>query len=134
MRLALVLLVLGALAGGWEILASQSPYSPFRLGVLPEPIGQLRGTAITLGLLVLAAAWLLPWVAPNEEPTYLVLAMHIGAVLTLAAMAYGAATGMMGLQIDDVRVDAQALLAVRVTGESILFLCLLDFVRRAFRR
>lgn len=133
-RLAIGLLVVGALAGGWEILASQSPYSPFRLGVLPAPIAQLRGTAITLAVLLFSAAWLLPWVAPDDEPTYLVTGLYIGSLLTLAALLYGASTGMMGLQIDDVRTDARVLLATRVTGMVILLLCLLDFARRAFRR
>lgn len=133
-RLAVALLVLGALAGVWEMLASQSPYSPWRFGVLPEPVAQLRNTAVTLGLLLVAAAWLLPFAAPGEEPTYLVVALYIGSLVTLAAMTYGAATGMMGIQIDDPRLDARALLATRLTGEGILLLCLLDFARRVMRR
>ncbi|MFW5926365.1 MAG: hypothetical protein ACOC9O_03060 [Myxococcota bacterium] len=133
-RLAIGLLLVGALAGGWEILASQSPYSPFRLGVLPAPIAQLRATAITLALLHFSAAWLLPWMAPDREPTYLVTALYVGSLLTIAALLYGAATGMMGLQIDDVRTDARILLATRATGLVILLLCLLDVARRVLRR
>lgn len=132
-RLAAILLVVGALAGAWHVLASQSIYSPWRLGVLPEPIAQLERTAFTLGLLALAAAWLVPWVAPKDEPTYLVVALYAGSLLTVAAMIYGASRGMMGLQIDDMRLDAKALFAARITGEGVLFLCLLDYVRRIFK-
>ncbi|MFW6050392.1 MAG: hypothetical protein ACODAU_04415 [Myxococcota bacterium] len=133
-RLAVALLIGGALAGGWEILASQSPYSPWRIGVLPDPVGQLRHTCVVLALLLFAGAWLVPWAAPDEEPTYLVVSLHIGALLTVGAMAYGAAHGMMGLQIDDLRTDARAVFAARATGHGILFLCLLDYARRVFRR
>lgn len=132
-RLAAILLVVGALAGVWHVLASQSIYSPWRLGVLPEPVAQLESTAFTFGLIVLGAAWLVPWVAPNDEPTYLVVAMYVGSLLTIAAIFYGATKGMMVLQIDDLRFDAKALFAVRITGEGVLLLCLLDYVRRIFK-
>ncbi len=134
-RLGAVLLVLAAAAGVWEMLAMQIPSSQYRVGVLPGPVAQLREMAVVLGLSAFAAAWLLPWIAPDREPWPLCVGVHVGAVVTLGAMVYGATTGMYGVQIYDPRPDSQILFVVRWIGQGILGICLLDFARRIlFRR
>jgi len=128
--LGVVLLLVAAAAGVWEILASQAPGSEWQAGVLPGPVGQLRGTAAVLGLLMFAGSWLMPWLAPEREPWVLCIAVHVGVVVTMGAMTYGATTGMYGVQIYDPRPESQWLFWVRATGMGILGLCLLDFARR----
>lgn len=133
-RLGVVLLVAAAAAGVWEMLAMQVPSSDYRVGVLPGPIGQLREMATTVGLVLFAAAWLMPWIAPERQPWVLCVAVHVGAVVTIGAMAYGATTGMYGVQIYDPRPDSQWLFIVRWIGQGLLGLCLLDFARRLLFR
>lgn len=134
-RLGVVLLLVAAVAGVWEMLAMQIPSSQYRVGVLPGPIGQLREMAVVIALVLFAGAWLMPWLAPDREPWLLCVAVHVGALVTLGAMAYGATTGMYGVQIYDPRLESQVLFIVRWAGQAVLGLCLLDFARRIlFRR
>lgn len=112
----------------------QVPSAEYRVGVLPGPIGQLREMAVVLGLTSIAAAWLVPFIAPSREPWALCIAVHVGAVVTLGAMAYGATTGMYGVQMLDPRPDSQALFYVRWGGQAILGACLLDVARRVMLR
>jgi len=131
-RLAVILLVVAAAAGVWEMLAMQVPSSQYRVGLLPGPIGQLREMATATALTCFAAAWLVPFIAPSKEPWALCTAVHVGAVVTLGAMTYGATTGMYGVQMWDPRFDSQVLFIVRWAGQGILGVCLLDFARRVF--
>src|SRR5688572_22422658 len=133
-RLGVVLLVVGAAAGVWEWLALQSPGSTWHVGALPGPVGTLRGTAFTLGLAMIAAAWLMPWAAPGREPRAWVIAVHLGVVVVLIALVWGATTGMYGVQIEDLRAESKWLFRLRALGTLILIGCLLDFARRILFR
>lgn len=134
-RLGIVLLLVAAAAAIWEILASQAPSSGYHVGVLPGPVEQLRTTAAMLGLGTLIAAWLLPWWAPSKEPRVLIGIFVVGIVITLAAMTYGATTGMYGVQIYDPRPDSRALFWTRATGQLVLLGVLIELARRLlFRR
>lgn len=133
-RLAIVLLVIGAGAGVWELFAAQPPHSPFQAGVLEGPVAQLRRTAITYGLVLVAGAWLLPWAWPDREPTKLVWTVHGGVVLTMGAMLYGASQSLMGLQIMDLRTDARIVFGVRALGQALSMACLLALAHRVLLR
>lgn len=130
--LAMLVLLVGAAAGLWELFAGQAPYTPLRAPQLEGPVAQLRSSAFVVGLLLLAAAWLLPWIEPDEEPHRWVGAVTLGTSVMLLALAYGASTSMMGTQIFDPRPDATALFAGRALGQGLLGLCLVDFSRRVF--
>jgi len=130
-RLAIALLLVAVAAGVWEQLASQVPDSPFHVGILPGPVGQLRNAATTLALVLFAAAWLMPWaIGSGKEPRWLVALAYAGSVLTIVSLAYGATTGMYGVQIEDPRPDSRVLFAARSIGEGILVICLVDLARR----
>jgi hypothetical protein len=133
-RLGVVLLLVAAAAGIWEMLAMQAPGSPWHAGVLPGPIATLRTTATTIALVLFAFAWLMPWAAARGEPRVLVIAIHAGAAILIASLAYGATTGMYGVQIDDLRAGSRWLFRVRALGTLILLGCLLDFARRLLLR
>ena len=132
-RLAIGLLIAAAAASVWEILARQAPSSGWHVGMLPGPVAELRDTSVTLALLCVAAAWLVPVIAPDHEPWLLVGALHAGALVTLAALAYGATTGMYGVQIDDPRSDSVWLFKIRTLGQLVLVGCLVDVARRFLR-
>jgi hypothetical protein len=141
-RLAVVLLLIAAGAGIWEILASQSPTSPYHIGVLPGPVSQFRNTSTILALVTFATAWLMPWLAGARretidavrEPWLLVGLYHLGVLVTVGSFAYGATTGMHGVQIEDPRPDSQWLFGIRLVGYATLGLCLLDVARRILLR
>lgn len=133
-RLAIALVIAAAAAAVWEILARQAPSSGWHMGVLPGPVAELRDTSVTLALLFLAVAWLLPAIAPAREPWVLVGALHAGAIITVAALTYGATTGMYGIQIDDPRADSVWLFKIRTFGQLLLVASLLDVARRFFFR
>jgi len=133
-RLAVLLLLAAAAAGVWEILASQAPSSDYHVGVLPGPVAQLRTTSTLFALVLLAGAWLMPWIGRGRDPWVLIAAVHVGAIITIGAMTYGATTGMYGMQIDDVRPQSEMLFWVRSTGQLLLVGCLLDFARRVMLR
>ncbi|MEM9195142.1 MAG: hypothetical protein AAGF12_38575 [Myxococcota bacterium] len=133
-RFGAVLLLLGALSAIWEILASQAPSSPYHVGVLPGPVEQLRITATFLGFGSLAAAWLLPWIAPRRDPWTLIGVYATGVVVTLAVMTYAANTGMYGIQIADPRPDSRVLFWLRASGQTLILGALIEFVRRLLVR
>jgi hypothetical protein len=107
---ALGLLLAGALVGCVELLAHQAPGSPLYLGVLPGPIGVLRELTLWLGLLLLGADAL---AARVRVPLGLTRALLSAAALAVLAQAYGAAHGMYGLQVKDLRADALPLLLIK---------------------
>jgi hypothetical protein len=131
LRLAVIVLCAAALAGGWEVLASQAPGSPIYIGVLPGPVAMLRETALLLGLLLLASSMLVP---ERALPRALVLALHVSVALTLLAALYGALTGMHGIQLRDLRPDATPLFILKYTGRLGVLVCLLAVARRALQR
>jgi len=133
-RLAVGLLLVAVVAGIWETLAAQAPSSEFHVGHLAGPIGQLRLTATVLGLCMLGAAWLEPWLGAGRPAWRLVAALYAGAALTVGAMIWGATTGMYGVQISDPRPDSRWLFWSRAAGLLLLAGCLLDVARRVFTR
>src|SRR5688500_15464926 len=87
-RLGVVLLLIAAGAGIWEMLSLQAPASPWHVGVLSGPVGTLRNTATVIGLVLFAFAWLMPWAAPEREPKVLVIAVHVGVAILIVALTY----------------------------------------------
>ena len=131
LRLAVIVLCAAAGGGVWEVLASQAPGSPLSIGMLPGPIELFRETALTLGLLLLGASWL---VRERGATRGLVVALHVAVAITLAAALYGAIMGMHGVQARDLRPDATPLFIVKFAGRLGVFACLLVIARRALAR
>jgi hypothetical protein len=131
LRLAVIVLCCAAGAGVWEVLASQAPGSPLSIGMLPGPIEMLRETALTLGLLLLGASWL---VREDGARRGVVIALYVAVALTLFAAFYGAWTGMHGIQARDLRPDATPLFMAKYLGRLGVLACLLAIARRALAR
>lgn len=129
-RAALVLLVAAMLISVWELMASQTPDSPFSISMLPGPIASLRDTTVILALALLSVAWLIPWAYQDREPRKTLAFVFIGIVLIIGGSFYGAATGMPGVQITDPRTDAIFLFWMKHIGWTILGICLFDLARR----
>jgi hypothetical protein len=136
-RLGVALLGCAALASVWELLAAQVPGSPLYIGVLPGPIGALREMALTLALLSLAAGALMPWAfgaAVNGQRALIVSSLLVsGAILALGAQTYGAANGMHGHQMSDLRPDARLVFYLRHGGLLVYALGWLDIGWRVIR-
>jgi hypothetical protein len=128
--LAIVLLLVTALAAIWELFALQAPGSPFSIGMLPGPIASFRNTALTFALALLSVAWLIPWAYQNKEPRLIVALTYIGVIMALGSGFYGALSGMSGVQIIDPRPDAWMVLSVKLVGQLLLVIGLVDFARR----
>lgn len=136
LRLAILVLVSGALVGVWEVLAAQAPGSPLYLAVLPGPVQTLRESAFTLGFLLVVASLLLPRACPepgSRSPALIAGALHVGALLALLASAYGAAHGMHGEQLYDLRPDATALFVAKYGGYSVVGAALSVLAARVLR-
>lgn len=133
-RLGVAALMLGALAGLWELLALQAPGTLLYIGMLAGPVGALRELALLLGLLLVAAGLLLPWASREGEPRLLVALLYLGAVLALSAQIYGAAHGMNGVQVGDLRPDALPLFIVKQGGLVLFALAMLELGRRVLVR
>ena len=131
LRLAVLVLCVSAGAGVWELLASQAPGSPLWIGMLPGPIEMLREATTVIGLLLLAASCL---VHDRPLPRALLISLHVAVVVTLLAALYGAATGMHGVQVFDLRPDASPLFVAKYAGRLGLATCLLLIARRALTR
>lgn len=108
----------------------QAPSSAFHVGVLPQPIADLKHGAFGLGVMLMTAAWLAPWIQPGKVLRGL---LHSGSIITVIGLLYAALTGMKGVQFEDPRVDSLALLATRVVGEAILGSALIGMVVRVLR-
>jgi hypothetical protein len=131
LRLAVIVLCTAAGAGVWEVLASQAPGSLLSIGMLPGPIGMLRETALTLGLLLLGATFLVRDVGATRR---IVVGIHIAVAITLLAGIYGALMGMHGVQARDLRPDATPLFVVKYLGRLGVFVGLIAVARRALAR
>ncbi|MDH5492201.1 MAG: hypothetical protein OEY14_09620 [Myxococcales bacterium] len=132
-RLGALVLIFAIFVGVWELVAAQAPYTPLDFGLLEAPARQLRQHALAIGLLLLLGAWLLPWVAPEREPKVLLGLITLGTLLSLGAMTWAAAAGMMAIQIFDPRGDARLLAYLRLIGQGILALAALEYLRRLLR-
>lgn len=114
-------LTLGAalITGAWELVALQVPGSPLYIGVLPGPIGALRELCVNLGLLALAAGALMPrayGASSARRARIASILIAAGILLAFVAQAYGAAHGMHGVQMSDLRADARVVFFLRHGG------------------
>lgn len=132
-RLGVVTLMAAGLAGVWELLALQAPGTPLYLGMLPAPITALRELATTLGLLLIAAGLTHAWTRGPGEVA-LIAALYLGMLVALGAQLYGAAQGMTGVQMSDLRPDALPLFLVKHAGLLLVGLALLEHGRRLLFR
>lgn len=130
LRLAMLALLLGALAGAWELLALQAPGTLLYIGMLPGPIAALRELAIVLGLLLVAATVAMPWASQGRQPRVAIVLLYIGSVLGLGAQVYGAAHGMNGVQLGDMRPDALPLFVIKHGGLLLFAAGLFEIGRR----
>jgi len=136
-KLGVITLGAALLAGVWQLLALQVPGSTFYIGVLPGPIGALRELCVTLGLLTLAAGALQPRAyeaAKEQRARAASLLITVGVALAIAAQTYGAAHGMHGEQMSDLRADARAVFFIRHGGILLFALGWLDIGWRFVRR
>jgi hypothetical protein len=127
LRVGVFALALAALAGAWEVLASQAPGSPLFIGMLPGPIQLLREAAWCWGVLICLAGLLL---GPLDYPRRWLRLLQLALLLSLGSSLYAATTGMHGLQALDLRQDAPWLFAIKYTARLGLCICLFDLARR----
>jgi len=135
-KVGVIALAAAMLAGGWELLALQMPGSPLYIGVLPGPVRSLRELCVTLGLLTLAAASLMPRAyagCTSRRAAVVPMIMAIGVALSVATQTYGALNGMHGVQMQDLRADAQVVFFVRSAGLLLYALAWLDLGLRVLR-
>jgi hypothetical protein len=130
-RLGCSLLLFAALAGVWEILASQAPGTFLYIGMLPGPIELLREALLSWGFSLVLAGLLL---ADAELAARWHRALHLGAALLLGSGLYAGATGMHGVQISDLRPDATWLFGLKNAGRALLLAGLVAIARKAVLR
>jgi hypothetical protein len=133
-RMAVGVLLLAAVAGGWEVLARQAPGSVLYLGVMPEPIAAVRELATTLGLLLFVAGVLAPWAFAGPPRGWVAVGLYGGSLLALAAQMYGAARGMYGIQLLDLRADALPLFVAKHLGLLAFACAFFELARRILSR
>jgi hypothetical protein len=130
-QLGCLVLALAALAGVWEILASQAPGTPLYIGMLPAPIERLREATLTWGVLIVCAGLVL---GERALPARSMLGLYLGLALALGASLYAGVSGMPGVQAWDLRPDATWVFAIKFIGRALLVLSLADVARRALAR
>jgi hypothetical protein len=120
LRVGVWLCVCALLASVWELLTLQVPSSPFHVGVLSGPVEQLCrfSAGLGLGAVVFALTWSVLY--PPGEGALAARAYLLGALLHVAALAYAASQGLLGVQVLDVRLDAR--LVVYARGLSLVLL------------
>ncbi len=133
LRLSLAVYALTALAGAWEVVASQAPGSMFYVGVLPGPAQSLRESAFMLATVLFVASQLMPVAYREAAPRWLVIALHVSALCVLASGIYGACTGLHGEQLGDIRHDALPLFVLKHAGYAGLTVLLGIVALRALR-
>ena len=119
--LAVVGLALWWLAGAtevWEVLAAQSPDSPFHLGLLVGPVAQLRAHAFGLGTVCLGLACAWGWFGRAQGWLWAGVFLA-GAGIEIGALLWAAAHGMLAVQVFDPRADARLVLYVRALGHGL---------------
>jgi len=127
--LGVAMLFVAASSSVWHFFASQIPSSIYHASALPGPVAALREAAAFLGLASLVVAALRPWLG-EKEPLVLAIGAAVGCAITVAALAWGATTGMYGVQLDDPRPVTVRLLWLRGTGEAVLAVVFVDLARR----
>jgi len=133
-RLAVVLLLCAAAAAVWELFASQAPGSYFYIGALPGPIAALRALSATLALVLLAAAWLLPWAYGKREPRLVLALCYAGAALSVGTSFYGALKNMYLVQLESQFHYLAGLMTLKYGGQALLGICLIDLSWRILWR
>jgi hypothetical protein len=136
-KLGVLTLAAALITGAWELIALQVPGSPLYIGVLPGPIGALRELCVVLGLLTLAAGALMPRAyesASARRARGASILIAVGVALACASQAYGAAHGMHGVQMSDLRADARAVFFLRHGGLLLFALGWIDLGLRVLRR
>jgi hypothetical protein len=117
--LGLTLWLVSGLSQVWEVLAAQSPDSPFHFGVLTGPVAQLRATSFGMGAMCMGLAWGWgAWFGPGQGRVILGLFL-LGVALETAALWIAAARGLLAVQFFDPRPDAQVLLVLRAVGHGL---------------
>jgi hypothetical protein len=121
-------MALGALGWLWEFFALQAPSSPWNAPGLPLAVARFAQHAWITGVVIhlLARGVTLPrWVLPGTA---------LGVALTLGAQAASALTGLMGIQIRDVRAGAGIVLAARALGGAALVVSFIAAAGHRLRR
>jgi hypothetical protein len=127
--LGIGLLCAGAAAGVWEVLALQSPGTPLYIGMLPGPIGALRGLGLGVGSIVLISTLLLAF-ADRPPPRSVVLLLFVGSLAAVGAQLYGSLHGMPGVQMVDFRPNVRPLFVTKYAGLGLLCAGLLEIGRQ----
>lgn len=124
--------VLSGLCQVWEVLAVQSPDSPFHFGVLAGPVVQLRSHCFALGAVCVGLSCL--WPVLGLESGWLLLGAFLtGALFETAALTWAAANGMLAVQVFDPRPDARLMLYLRAFGHGLSLLAGIAFFVSAAR-
>jgi len=130
LRLGALVLLAGLVAGVLELTASQAPYTPLHFGILAAPFAQLRRSALWLSVFACVLAWLGPRL-PSERERWILFGLFAsGSLLSLGAMGWAAARGMMAMQVFDPSPGAGWLAVVRLAGQALILLCALGVARR----
>jgi hypothetical protein len=130
--LGIGLLIASLAAGAWEVLALQSPGTPLYIGMLPGPIGGLRGLALGLGLIVLISTLLLAC-SDQSPPRWTLVLIFVGSLASVGAQLYGALHGMPGVQMVDFRPDVRPLFVTKYAGLGLVSAGFLGVGRRLLR-
>jgi hypothetical protein len=133
LRLGLSLCVCALLASVWEVLTLQVPGSPFHVGLLSGPVGQLSrfSAGLGLGALTLGLAWSALY--PPNEGALAARAYLLGSLVHVAALTYAAWEGLPGVQVLDARLDARLVVYARGLSHVLLLGALGSACWRAFR-
>jgi len=110
-RLALACLAVGALSSVWEFVALQPPSSTWHLAGYPIAAARLSMHAFVTALVTLALA---PTDGRARRALFALAAL--GALLSLGAHGFTAATAWRGVVIHDARGGSLALLSARLLG------------------
>jgi hypothetical protein len=119
LRLGTGCLALAGLAGLWQLLANQAPGTPLYIGMLASPIERLVHDALTFGGLLWLAGLA---VGERRLPMRVLLWLGLGAVVLFGSAIYGAAHGMPGVQLQDLRADAIWVFSGKLLGRLLLVL------------
>jgi hypothetical protein len=126
--LALTCMTLGAAAWLWETLALQAPSSPWHMPGMPLAVARLALHAWVMGL---AAHSLSRGVA---LPRWVLTVSVVGVTLSLGAQAVSAATGLLGVQVRDLRAGSGWVLGARTLGGAALAVAFGGAVAQRLRR
>ncbi len=126
--LALSCMTAGAVAWLWEALALQAPSSAWHVPGMPLAVGRLALHAWITGLAVHSLS------RGVSLPRWVLLVASAGAALSLGAQAASAATGLLGVQVRDLRAGSGWVLAARAAGGASLAVAFTSAVAQRLRR